>query len=254
MPQPFYVTALNLGGVVLTTVAGVLYVAGSPISGGGGGGGSTIIPADVVRTTGNQNVSGTKTFLNGAHFSGVVVAQTLTGQNEFGIDLNNGVLFGSNGYPVVDWNNQKLSGNWSADSVSGKFYGDGTSLGLNPAPSGVFQSNKINLMTTGSYKIVSGVPLGYMYLIDSIECVFLNNATASVYPSFFLGSGALDNSIISSNSLLSVSGVTFGQRFIYDVPTNAISGDAYLTIFPSGQSTSPLSGVFLVRGVFIKYV
>jgi hypothetical protein len=136
MNNQFKLNTLYLGGNAITADSSNLYVNGQAVSGGGGS--ATVTGENVVYITGNQLISGLKTFTgiaiegsikgmpNGG--PGVTLSPTSYSWESAGFSASNiynvsssqpcisiadRALYSSSVTPALDWQNRMLSGNWN---------------------------------------------------------------------------------------------------------------------------------------------
>ncbi len=116
MDNKFYVDSLVLSGSVLTVSGQTLLLNNSPLLSGG----MFALDINLVRTTGDQEISGLKTFNSANILSGIFVApnnfstiaRTLSSTTGITIDYQNGFLYNTGSLNTLDFYNRTLkSGN-----------------------------------------------------------------------------------------------------------------------------------------------
>lgn len=129
-----FVTTGNTGNFITTSQTGVFVTTGNTGSFITTSQTGSFAPAlTAVYTTGNQNITGVKTFDGGISTRGTVTIKNMNGADVVGYlnlgelyDLNNvksafwgdRILYDSTEAIAADWQNRRLSGNWTAQNLS----------------------------------------------------------------------------------------------------------------------------------------
>lgn len=96
MSEPTSFSSIILGSGLVTTSGNNLYIDGNPISGN--------IPSDIVRTTGDQIINGTKTMGSHILLSGNLIGAT----SYYQINLNTPIIYDGSFNSIIDLGNRFL--------------------------------------------------------------------------------------------------------------------------------------------------
>ncbi len=110
MARPSAFRHILLNGSLLSVTGGALYLNGSQITGGGGGSVSGDF-STVVFITGDQSLTGVKSFNSPIRVNFI---QSLVGNSY--IDVGAGALYDVDEIQSIDWQNRNLAGNWATDT------------------------------------------------------------------------------------------------------------------------------------------
>lgn len=227
-----------------------------------------------VHKTGDESITGSKTFINDALFNGYVAVVDSIGTayledlniNGMNVYLNNGTIKDSNILSLLidclnrklyaagsnislDWQNRVLSGNWNIGggilTISGQSVATGS---VSTTEAFTFNTPLVNFKNTGKYDIYT-VPASRTLCIDRMEIVTRDMDTPGTAPYIKFGNstdyGAYQPTIqTTSNTALS--------RHIFDNPQDAIASTTIINGTIVTASTALVhSGYFVVRGYII---